>query len=85
MEKRVIDSKLAAVWFRFTNASQMATVSIDEIREFAVSKGLVVNDVKEIKFGLPPTIKGILLETDIGKALYPRQRLDEIHLYNINL
>lgn len=85
MKKRVIDRKLGAVWSRFNNTNQMASISLDEIREFAVSKGLVVNSIKEIKFGFSPSIKGVLLETDTGKALYPRQRLDDIDTYNKNI
>src|SRR5690606_18545833 len=85
VKKREISRKFGAVWSRFDSTNQMPTASLDEIQEFAVSKGLVVNNIKEIKFGLSPSIKGVLLETDIGKALYPRQRLDDIDIYNKNI
>ncbi|TKF13599.1 hypothetical protein FCV66_13320 [Enterovibrio norvegicus] len=76
---------IRATWDRFNNSGQMSTVTIDEVRAFAESRGLVVEGVEEVEFGWNPRIKAIQLKTDVGTALYPRKRLSEIEIYNHNI
>ncbi|OAJ33733.1 hypothetical protein [Piscirickettsia salmonis] len=76
---------IRATWDRFNNSGQMSTITIEEVKCFAEEKGLVVENVEEVEFGFNPIIKAILLTTDAGSALYPRQKLDEIEIYNNNI
>ncbi|ORJ64413.1 hypothetical protein B5717_22975 [Aeromonas hydrophila] len=76
---------IRATWDRFNGSGQMSTVTIDEVRCFAEKRGLTVESVEEIEFGWTPRIKGIFIKTDAGSALYPRQKLDEIGIYNHNI
>ncbi|WP_299695475.1 hypothetical protein [uncultured Vibrio sp.] len=79
------NKQIRATWDRFNGAGQMSTVTIDEVRCFAEKRGLTVESVEEIEFGWNPRIKGIFIKTDAGSALYPRQKLNEIDIYNRNI
>ncbi len=61
------------------------SVTLDDVKALAVSKGLLVDSIDEIEFGFMPKIKGVLLKTNLGSALYPRERLEDIELYNKNI
>ncbi|AZG33801.1 hypothetical protein [Shewanella psychromarinicola] len=76
---------IRATWDRFNGSGQMSTVTIDEVKNFAEQRGLVIESVEEVEFGSNPRIKAIQLKTDLGTALYPRKKLNEIEIYNHNI
>ncbi len=63
----------------------MSIVTLGEIKDFAEQRGLIVESVEEVDFGYNPRIKAIQIKTNEGTAIYPRQKLDEIDLYNQNV
>lgn len=71
---------IRAIWDRYNNSSQISDVTIDEVKTFAEARGLVVKNVAEIKFGWNSEIEAILIKTNEGSALYPRQKLNENNL-----
>lgn len=84
MEVRT-NKHIRAIWDRFSDSGQMSTVTIDEVKRFAEQRGLIVESIVEVEFGWTSEIKAILIKTDVGSALYPRQSLGEIDTYNKNL
>lgn len=75
---------LRAAWYRFNNTGLMSSVKLGEIKEFVEKRGLHVQSIEEIHFGDNPSMKGVYIKTELGSALYPRQKLDEINIYNLN-
>ena len=73
---------IRATWDRFKD--NMSTVTINEVKLFAEKRGLIVKSIDEVKFGMNIEISAIHLKTDVGSALYPRQKLNEIEIYNHN-
>ncbi|MEX0582215.1 MAG: hypothetical protein WD185_00980 [Sneathiella sp.] len=84
MDNATRDRLFQAVWARFSEQNQIANISCEDVELFAIKKGLTVRKIKEVQFGFSRTINGILLETSTGKALYPRQRVENIDIYNRN-
>ncbi|EIJ0947503.1 hypothetical protein LH710_003397 [Vibrio vulnificus] len=76
---------IRATWDRFNKPNKMSIVTLGEIKNFAEKRGLIVESVEEVDFGYNPRIKAIQIKTNEGTALYPRQKLDEIDLYNQNV
>lgn len=76
---------IRAIWDRYNNSSQISDVTIDEVKTFAEARGLVVKNIAEIKFGWNSEIEAILIKTNEGSALYPRQKLNENNLYKQNI
>ncbi|MGO2236024.1 MAG: hypothetical protein ACTH5B_18320 [Marinomonas sp.] len=83
--KKKTNKHIRATWDRFNKPNKMSTVTISEIKDFAEQRGLLVEGVEEVDFGYNPRIKAIQIKTNEGTALYPRQRLDEIDVYNRNI
>lgn len=81
MGNRANKGKFAPIWSRFVKNNQIATVSLTEVEAFATQKGLRVKKISEVSFGSFSKIDGILLETDVGKAIYPRQQLEDLDWY----
>lgn len=76
-----IDGRFKDIWEHFSHNNTMATATLEEIEAFAVHKRLEVKSIEEkaSKFD-----KCVILETNVGSALYPRKRLEEIELFNSN-
>lgn len=85
MATKQIDKKLTAIWYFYLNKNMWLSVTLDEIKKLAISKELIVESIDEVEFGYMPKIKAVLLKTNLGSALYPRQKLEEIELYNKNI
>jgi hypothetical protein len=85
LAKKQIDKRLTAIWHLYLNKNIWLSVTLDEIRKLAISKELIVESIDEVEFGYMPKIKAVLLKTNLGSALYPRQKLEEIELYNKNI
>lgn len=62
-----------------------SSVQLSEVKSLAVSKGLLVESIEDIEFGFMPRQKGVLLKTNLGTALYPREKLEDLRLYEVNI
>jgi len=80
-----IDFKIKCVWSKFSSQNKMDTVTLEEIRNFAEIKGLIVKNVSETNFGCFVSIKGVLLETTLGSAILPREKPCAISQYINNI
>ncbi|MEY8252078.1 MAG: hypothetical protein RPR91_06810, partial [Colwellia sp.] len=85
LARKQADKNLTAIWHIYLNKNMWGSVTLDDIKALAVSKGLSVDSIDEVEFGYMPKIKGVLLKTNLGSALYPRQKLEDIELYNKNI
>ena len=83
--KSKTNKHIRAIWDRYSHSKQMSTVTIDQVKDFAEQRGLIVENIEDVEFGFNPKIKAIFLKTDAGTALYPRQQLSEIKIYNKNI
>lgn len=79
------DSRLVSIWERIKNSPQLNNISLDYISELATEKNLTINKVQEVSVGSFLTIPGILLDTDVGKVIYPRVRACSLDMYKNNI
>lgn len=63
----------------------MESVSLDRVRQFIEQRGLKVDLIEEVNFGFSPKLEAIYLKTDVGSALYPRQKLEDIEIFRNNI
>ncbi|EGR0144026.1 hypothetical protein FPT16_18105 [Vibrio cholerae] len=89
MESAVVsvktDKNITAIWHIFSNQNKWSTVELSEVEALASTKGILVESIQEIEFGFMPRQKGVLLKTNLGTALYPRERLEDLDLYQRNI
>lgn len=85
MDDSLIDSRIKGTWFKLENQKKMSTASLTEIKEIALIKGLDVISVTEIKFGSSTQVDAVLLETTVGNAIFPRNKVSEIEMYQRNI
>lgn len=76
---------IRAAWDRFSNAGEIAVASLDEVKSFIEQRGLIVEQIEDVEFGFNPRINAIHIKTNAGSALYPRQKLDDIAVYQKNI
>ena len=74
--------ELRAIWNYYLENDRWNSVTLVDIKAFAVKKGFLVYSIEEVEFGSTLRIKGVLLKTNLGSALYPREKLNEIEHYN---
>ena len=74
--------KLSGIWYFLKNKNLTSTVTVNEVKEIAIKKGLKVNLIEERNFGFYNEIQAIYLKTDTGSALYPRKKLEDYEKYN---
>jgi len=79
------DKNITAIWHIYSNQNKWDTVQLSEVKALAISKGLIVESVEDVEFGFMPRQKGVLLKTDLGTALYPREKLENLDLYQKNI
>ncbi|MCO1335944.1 hypothetical protein MO867_16545 [Microbulbifer sp. OS29] len=85
LARKEIDKSLTAIWHIYLNKNMWGSVALDDIKSLAISKGLSVDSIEEVEFGYMSKTKGVLLKTNLGSALYPREKLEEIEFYNKNI
>lgn len=81
VESYKVNKNITAIWHMFSNQNKWKTVELAEVEALAITKGLSVESIKEIEFGFMPRQKGILLKSSLGTALYPREKLADLDLY----
>ncbi len=78
------NSRFEVIWNHYSLRDEWNSISLENVKDFAEQKGLCVASIEETEFGDGPMIKAVLLKTRSGNALFPRQKLSEIKLYNKN-
>jgi hypothetical protein len=82
---RSIHKDISAIWYKFNGLNKWANISLDDVQALANEKKLEVISIAEVEFGYMPNIKGVLLKTSVGSAIFPREKLKDIELYQKNI
>lgn len=85
LDESGLNSKLKGLWLMLKNQDLMSHISLDNIREIAQSKGIPIIDLKEVDFGYQQRMKGVLLESEIGKIILPRTKIEDVKIYQANI
>lgn len=80
-----IEKTFYGIWCKFNNQNLMSTITLDEIQTCCEEKGLEVISIQETSFGFNATVPAIKVNTLNGIAIFPRQKLSEIEIYNKNI
>ncbi|CZV05170.1 hypothetical protein [Enterobacter hormaechei] len=75
-----IDSRIKGIWYQISSQNKHPSITLDEIKSLADERGLIVLELKEIKFGYDVHSDGILIKTNTGSAIFPRLRASEVNL-----
>lgn len=76
-----LDGRIKGIWYQISNQLKQASIPLDEVKSLAESKNLSVLEIKDITFGYDSLSNGILIKTDVGSAIFPRLKADEVKLY----
>lgn len=81
LDNNGVNKNLIGLWHMLHNQGLLSEISLEEIREKAEKKGILILELKEVGFGYQRRMKGVLLESNFGTIILPRTKVEDEENY----
>ncbi|MCL9669381.1 hypothetical protein L2C91_13500 [Rosenbergiella epipactidis] len=85
LDESGLNSKLKGLWLMLKGQGLMSHISLEDIEKKAKEKGILIYELKDVKFGYQGIMEGVLLKSDVGTIILPRTKIEDVRIYQKNI